>query len=206
MSKAIAISFFLCISSVCFAADETKEPPREYFLQIDGKAYTLEPDKDYRIPGAYNNPTVKLKVGASRTFNCRGLTFQYPASFSWDPPANQETAWTLSGSDCKITVLVSNRPVTLEGYVNSMVMQFRKINAQPIVEDFSRRLGARVYRGKTLKVKQTAKFRFEFYALPTLKGVRFLIIQDKVPPNKDMSSDAKKVIEMLTKTFRVTSE
>ena len=208
MKKGIATIFLLCICPVCLAADETTEPPIEYFLQIDGKVHTLKLNKEYRIPGIYNNPSVMLKAGASRTFDVSGLTFQYPASFTWDPPSRTDKAkqWTLSGSDCKIMVIALGRTALLEDYVNYLTETFRKkLNTRPIVENFSRKLGNKLYQGKTLNVKQPLAARFELYAVPTSTGTCIITIQDKVPPNKNMSAEAKQAIEMLSKTMKTSS-
>jgi hypothetical protein len=84
MIRAIAAIFVLCLSSLCFAADDTQEPPLKYTLEIDGQAHVVVLDKPVKIHGVYSNPNAVLRASSIRYFTYGDLSFQYPASFTWE--------------------------------------------------------------------------------------------------------------------------
>jgi hypothetical protein len=195
----------VCVATVCFAVDESQEPPLSYTLTIDGRNYQITLDQPLLLEGNYKNPKLTLAASPLRRFPFGGVEFHYPAKFSWE--AEIESAkfkqWILSGNDFKIMYFVQSDIVTLDSYVDAMVRQFGKEKTR--ISNTERVLGRQLYTGKLLFVKIAGtSINFEIFTLPSKEGSRLLVLQDSPPDNRALSVEGDMTLKMLTETFKDT--
>jgi hypothetical protein len=206
MIKTVATIFFLCIANVCFAADDSQEPPLKYTLEVNGKRHEVTLDKSIQLQGIYKNPKVVLRASPTRQFSFGHLEFQYPAWFTWEAEINgpNDKNWSLSGNDFKIMYFVQSQALTLETYVAAMAKQFGKEKTR--ISETERVLGGRKYKGRLIFVKLAGvALNLEVYTLPAKSGSRLLVFQDRPPDNRAVSKEGERVLDMLSRTFRDTS-
>jgi len=200
--KTVAAILFLGLGRAGFGADERREPPLKYTLEIDGRKHELVLDKALRIPGDYHNPRIVLRASPVRNFTYGGITFRYPATFSWDAEIEgpHMKMWTLSGKDCKIMYFIQPGAVSVESYALAMAKQFGKGSTR--ISDTERTLGDRKYKGKLLLVKLAGvALRLEVYALPAKTGCRWLVFQDSPPEKRKFSTEGEKTLRMFSRSF-----
>ena len=205
MRRAAAVIFLAGFTGLCFAQDESREPSLKYTLEIDGKQHELVLDKPVVIRGAYNNPEVVLNASSTRQFTYGDVTFQYPASFSWevDIGGNDEKTWTLSGNDFKIMYFILPDVLSVDAYALAMAKQFGKESTR--ISDTERMLGSQELKGKLLSVKLAGiSLNLEVYALPAKSGSRLLVLQDSPPDERAISKEGEKALGLLSTSFKDT--
>ena len=195
----------VCVATVCFAADESREPSLSYTLTIDGRNHHITLDQPLLLEGNYKNPKLTLAASPLRRFPFGGVEFHYPATFSWEAEivSAKDKQWVLSGNDFKIMYFVLADNVTLDSYVDAMVRQFGKEKTR--ISDTERVLGRQKYTGKLLLVKLAGTgINLEVFTLPSKEGSRLLVLQDSPPDNKSLSEEGDMTLRILTETFRDT--
>jgi hypothetical protein len=201
--SSLAAALLFGISGVCSAADDSQQPPLKYTLVIDGQQHALVLEQPLQIQGSFKNPTIALEASSVRTFTYGGISFQYPAAFSWEAEieAGNEKTWTLSGNDFTIMYFIQPQPNSADAYAQAMAKQFGKGTTR--IGDTERTLGGRKYPGKLLFVKLAGTaLTLEVYALPAKTGSRLLVLQDSPPDNQAVSNEGEKALAMLAKTFQ----
>lgn len=206
MKPTIALAIFLGYTSVCFAADESQEPPVKYTLELSGQKQELILDTPVTVSGTFNNPKLLLKAAVTRQFACGDVTFQYPASYTWEASINgpNKKTWTLSGNDFKIMVFVVEAPIEPGEYLRGLAQQVHSPGAP--ITDIERELGGRKFQGKRSVLKiGSVDFVFEVYILPYESGSRMLVLQDSPAQGRASSSDGERSIALLLDSFRDTA-
>jgi hypothetical protein len=187
-----AISALLCWSLLVVAsASEKDEPLLGYTLQIDGKEVLLEPGKELKIEGKFENPKVKLLPNQTRLFSAAGVVFKYPAYFTFEADFSTDgiKIWTLSGKDFMVMLHQISANVSAKEIAEGMKTQYGKSSkTSPI---------SRKINGQNLKgVRVTANLAGaglvqDVLALPTENGSRLLILQDLTEKEKEAESVAE---------------
>ena len=73
------------------------------------------------------------------------------------------------------------------------------------VLDVTRIFGGKQHRGKSINtIRPDDTIVNEIYVLPAAKGSRLLVLQDHPPDGKAVSDEAKKALELLSKSLRDT--
>ncbi|MHB0959347.1 MAG: hypothetical protein ACYC0X_23245 [Pirellulaceae bacterium] len=206
MKRAIAVLVLLGPSCVCFAADESQEPPLNYTLDINDQPHEIVLDKPVTIAGAYNDPKVVLRASSTRQFSYGNVAFHYPASFSWEAEmeGQNEKTWTLSGNDFKIMYFILPQALSVDAYAQAMTKHFEKGITR--VGDTERKLGSRQYKGKRLSVELAGtSLAIEVYALRANSGSRLLVLQDSPPDERATSEEGEKTLNLLSASFEETT-
>lgn len=202
MIRAATAIFLVAFGGVCLRADDRKEPPLKYTLEIDGRRHELLLDKPTRLHGTLNEPTVTLRASPVRHFTYGDVRFQYPASFGWEAEIESpdQKIWTLSGNDFKIMYFVQPVSLPTRDYVEAMAEQI--VGRSVPVKDVERTLGGRTYEGSVVTVALAGtRLSIEAITLPTEVGSRLLVFQDSPPTDKPRSNEAEAAFRLLAKSF-----
>lgn len=202
MIKALVLTMLVGYVSLCFATDESKEPPLKYKLKINGKVNELVLDNAVTLKGNYRDPEITLHASDTRRFTYGNIAFKYPASFTWeaDIESDKERSWILSGNDFKIMYFVQPEHLTIDSYALSMANQFGKENTR--ISDTDREFGGRKLKGKLLFVKLAGiGLTIEVYALSTKSGSRLLVLQDNPSDNRMISKEGEGALKLLSESF-----
>ena len=133
--------WILCLVSLLGAGpihadDGDAAPPVVYTLVINGKRHEISPDQPVTITGAFVDPTVTLQVATEREFNAAGVSFQYPAYFTYeaDTDDSEVRTWTLSGNDVTVILFQFSDAVTPKDLTTSTAeaLDGEIVESQPI--------------------------------------------------------------------------
>ena len=121
---------FICWSLLVAAvASEKDEPLLGYTLQVNGKNILLEPGKEVKIEGTFENPMVKLVPKQERFFSAAGVSFKYPAYFTFEADFSAEgiKIWTISGKDFMLMLhQLADGKLTATAMAEAMKSQYGK--------------------------------------------------------------------------------
>lgn len=195
-----ALTLIAC-SQLAFAADEGQEPSVQYQLLVNGTPHTIELNRASTLSGMFNNPEVQLQASANRTFTYGGVSFDYPAYFSWEANISNpaKKSWTLSGNDFKIIYTLMPNNLSASDFAQSMATKFGKQNTR--ISDKDRTLGANRLKGKQLNVQISGvTIVLEIFTLPSKSGTRLLVLQDS-PAKTAYSKEAENALGLLNSSF-----
>jgi hypothetical protein len=198
-----AITGLLCWGLLVLAsASEKDEPQLGYTLQIDGKDILLEPGKELKIEGKFENPTVKLLPNQERLFSAAGVSFKYPAYFTFEADFSTEgiKIWTLSGKDFTLMLQqVTSAKLSAQDMAEAMKSQYGK-NAK--TSPTSRKINGETLKGVRVKANlaQTGMIQ-DVLSLPTENGSRLLVVQDLVEKSADSTAETKLAMDLLDATL-----
>lgn len=199
-------SLVFLLGGLCFSADDSVEPSRTFYLEMAGAKHKLLLNQAVKIAGTHTNPTVILKASPIRTFPYGGISFNYPAHFSWEADLSgpQEKLWTLSGNSTTLMMFILPTTPTVDEYAQAMAHQFGVDTA--LIRDITRKLGAKTYGGKRLMVSMAGAFlAMEIFTLPAKTGSRIMVFQDTTLDGKALSPEAKEVFNILAASFKDTA-
>ena len=205
-------SIFSFVMAGCFLfatpceADQTDEPPQKLVLQIGGQQVEFVPGEEIRLTGHYSNPTARLLASPTRHFSYGGICFEYPAGFSWEADAEDDSyrSWTMSGNECVIIYLTFADRITPATFAASLREQYGPSNTE--IESINRSLGSMVLPGKRV-IANIAGTRIvqDVLDVPAASGhSRLLVLQDMTESNAGGRNESKSALELLSKSFRVT--
>ncbi len=200
------IAILSCLLAPVFStADETKEPPLKLTLFVNGKPFPVEFGREQKLAGEFKNPTIVLRAAATRRFSYGGISFEYPANFTWeaDIEGKDYRCWTISGNDSKIMYFVLRSEFTPELYATSMVKQFGAKNTT--IRPVSRKLGKTSLKGKRVAaiIAETEIVQDAFTIPAPANQWRLLVLQDIAPERTPKLEEPKRVLDLLSKSFTV---
>ena len=199
MIRTVIAILIIGISSMCYASDDSQEPPLKYTLEINGQQHEVARDKPLQIKGTYNDPKVMLRASTVRYFTYGDIAFQYPASFTWKAKitSNDDKVWLMTGVDFKIMYFILPE-VSADAFALLMAKKFRV--ASPRISDTERTLGGHKYKGKLLQVKLAdIAIREEVYALPAKAGSTRLLLLTGAN-----TEEGEKALVIFSKSFKDT--
>ena len=186
-------------------ADETKEPPLKLTLFVNGKPYPVEFGQQQKLTGQFKNPTIVVRAAETRRFSYGGISFEYPANFTWEAEIEGKAyrCWTISGNDSKIMYFALASKVTPELWANSMAKKFGVKNTA--VKPVSRKVGKTTLKGKrvTATVGATEIVQDAFTIPAPANQWRLLVLQDVVPEITPKLEEPKRVLDLLSKSLTV---
>lgn len=202
MLKTLAATALIGLTGLYWNASETDEPQLQFLLMVDGKAHEVQLDQPLQIEGEFKNPSILLKAASTRVFPYGGIEFHYPASFGWEAEiggANERT-WTLSGNDFTLMYFVMPVELTSEDFLMAMAQGFEGVD--PDIRERTRTLGGTSYDGHSMAVEFSGiPMGFEVISIPSKSGSRLLVLQDSPDQGIKQSPEAKKALELMTRTF-----
>jgi hypothetical protein len=184
-------------------ADDTKEPPVKYRLEVDGKVYPAVEGEAVKITGTLMNPTVKIVAEPFREFGYGGVSFQYPRAFTFEADVKDRDykSWILSGNDFKIMYFLLDEKTTPDSYADEMIKQFGQKNATKSAMKSDVLGGNRD--GVRIDVTLAGhKMTMDILCVPFAGGTRVIVLQD-APKSGQSSPEAKAALPVLKKTWAV---
>ena len=187
MSKSVLAALFLSAGVVGASvwsgplidprSDENAEPERAFTLMVDGQEVALQPGIEVHLEGKFENPTVKLELGATRHFRYGGISFEYPASFVWEADVSNPSfrMWTMDGASVSLMVFRTSFGFSAEEFVDSLADEFDSFESMPI----SQELGKLKLQGETVttEVAQSV-LTYDVFEVPSEVGSTLLILMD----------------------------
>ncbi|MFN8391241.1 MAG: hypothetical protein U0136_13195 [Bdellovibrionota bacterium] len=203
MKKIVSTLLLTLLPLQAYAAPtEDVEPVRSFTLQIGKASRQLTLDTPLTVPGSFTDPTVKLTAASTRRFPYGGISFEYPAQFTWeaDVKSSAYKAWTLSGNDLKIMYSYSQVPIDPRSYAEKIGQKFP--GGMSAIQSKEFELGS----GKTAGIEFTLKIgsysmRYRTIQLKLKSGYGLLSIQDA--DNDGMGSTEGAEIPRILKSLQV---
>jgi hypothetical protein len=177
--SALLPSIVLVAVSWC-SADESAEPPIVYTLEIDGQSVTLQPDTPLKLEESFKAPTLTLRVAQTRTLKAEGVSFNYPAYFTFaaDTSDPEVKTWTASGNDVTLMLFSFAEEVDARALAESTAEALQAQNVQ--VEPVKVKLGDQERDGvkATMPLLDQTVIQQVLTLPPTAKGSRLLVLQE----------------------------
>jgi hypothetical protein len=177
--SALLPSIFLVAVGWC-SADDSAEPPIVYTLEVDGRFVTLQPDTPLKLEGSFEAPTLILRVAQTRTLQADGVTFNYPAYFTFEADISdpEVKTWTASGNDVTVMLFSFSAEVDARALAESTAeaLQARDIKVDPVKV----RLGEQEREGvkATMPLLDQTVIQQVLTLPPSSKGSRLLVLQE----------------------------
>ena len=211
MSKSVLVALFLSAgvvgasvwpgASVDPRDDESAEPKRAYALRVNGQQVVLQPGVEVQLEGSFENPIVKLALGSTRNFRYGGISFDYPADFTWEADVSDPSfrIWTMDGADVSLMVFRTSFGFSAEEFVDSLAREFDPFESNPI----SQGLGALDLQGRavTIEVAQSV-LTYDVFEVPSDAGSTLLILMD-VTDDGRRTEEFRRVLSELGTSLRL---
>ena len=185
MSKSVLAALFLSAGvvgasvwsgpSIDPRSDEHAEPERAYTLMVDGQEVALQPGVEVQVQGKFENPTVKLELGATRHFRYGGIAFDYPAGFVWEADVADPSfrMWTMDGASVSLMVFRTSFGYSVEEFVESLAEEFDSFESMPIQQE----LGTLELQGETVTAEiAQSVLTYDVFEIPSEVGSTLLIL------------------------------
>ena len=196
-------TFLFLLAWSLLTASEKEEPPLGYTLVLDEKTIRLAPGKEIQIKGLFENPKATLIPDKERLFTYGGITFKYPANFSFEADFKTEGVkiWSLDGNDFVIMV---QHYETLKMTPKSFSEELREsYGTGTKTESRSYSFNGQKYSGVRVHLTLAGtKLIQDVLALPTQRGSRLLVLQDSPPEEKVSEDESKLVLRLLDETLK----
>jgi hypothetical protein len=185
------------------SAQDDREPPLIFTLEVAGKPVTIEPDQAVEIEAAGKVPVIP-RVAPHRVFRLGGLDFHYPRGYGFEADLSDPEmhTWTLSGNDHKIMVFRYPGNPAHEAQRAAVLDQMKaayKGKSRQEVDEI-------VLAGRTLKGARVhaelvgAGFTQRVFSFATAKDGYLLILQDSPQAGKP-TPEAVTAEKFFTGTF-----
>jgi hypothetical protein len=172
--------FIVCVLAACCTADDSAEPPIVYTLEVDGRPVTLQPDTPFQLEGSFEDPTLTLRGAQTRTLQADGITFNYPAYFTFEADISdpEVKTWTASGNDVTVMLFSFSAEVDARALAESTAeaLQARDIQVEPVKV----KLGEQDREGvkATMPLLDQTVIQRVLTLPPSSKGSRLLVLQE----------------------------
>lgn len=197
----LLLLFFTAIWTAFSFAAEDMEPPLGYTLLINGIEHRMKSGETIQLKGTFTDPSIKLIADKERLFSYTGLSFRYPAYFSFEADLKSENNknWILSGNDFKIMIFKVKGALIPDTFAHSVAKKFGK---DVKISDVERTFGGKQYKGKRVDVAVAEKSFSQEAFLLVSKGVHImLVLQDALPSQKVSEEESKGALDLLQRQF-----
>lgn len=186
-------------------ADESREPPLSYVLEVGGARVPVEEGRAVRLEGTFTDPEVRLEVGAHRTFSYGGISFRYPRSFLFEADVSDPEAksWTLEGNSLTVIVYRIQADVGAADLIESIAEEVGE--AEPTLEPTRIELGGRAVEGLRWRAEiARQRLVYEVFPIPTPgAGTTHLLLLDLPGDDAGRSDEAGRVLPVIAEAFEV---
>lgn len=188
------------------AADETTEPSLTFSLTIGDQTVAIAEGEPTQLEGNFADPSVTLDIEPYRTFNLRGVRFDYPRHFTWEADLTDPNVaiWTLSGATYKIMFFAFHDNTTAADIVDSLEANFSGQGAEVTKKPCKIMLEGNMIDGTQLDLTLVGnKLVDQVYALPSAGTMsRLVIFQDTPNENGQPSDEAVEALKRFTASFK----
>jgi hypothetical protein len=184
-------------------ADETREPPLRFRVQIGAASVTLAEGEPGALRGQFVDPVVSVTPEPFRVFELAGISFRYPRAFTFEADVEDPSlkSWTLSGNDLRIMCFALLEAVSPEAFARNLTSHFGPGAARVREPRAVLRLGKETLDGVVVDVV-VAKHRMTMsvYGIPG-PGHRILVLQDSPDESGRPSREAAGAVKELEASF-----
>lgn len=186
-------------------ADDSAEPPIVYTLEINDQTVTLQPDTPLEVEGSFENPTLTLRVAQTRTLQAGGITFNYPAYFTFEADTSDPDVqtWTASGNDVTLMLFSFAEQVDARALAESTA---RALQAQDVkVEPTSVKLGQDERPGvkATMALLEKTVVQQVLTLPPTAEGSRLLVLQEVRKQGADEAAELGAALKVVASSLKI---
>lgn len=187
--------------------DDTKEPPLQFRVELNGRSIELTEGAAFQVEGQFQNPTVSVTPLPYRIFTRQRVSFRYPRSFTFeadlDNPASR--TWTLSGNDFNLMLFDVAGDLTPHKFAANMAERFGKDNASITNTAAEITLGNQVFPGVSLhmSVVQHRMMMDVYRILGAHDRTTLLVFQDSRDDEGNRSLEGTNAIRQLSASFAV---
>jgi hypothetical protein len=192
----------------CAADDESAEPPIVYTLEVDGQSVTIQPDKPLKLEGSFESPTLTLRVAQTRTLQAEGITFNYPAYFTFEADTSdpEVKTWTASGNDVTLMLFSFAEKVDARALAESTAeaLQARDVQVEPVKVKLGDQERAGVKATMPLLDQTVIQ---QVLTLPaTDKGSRLLVLQEVRNQGAGEAAELGATLKVVAASFKVADQ
>lgn len=192
-----------CLPLAAAAQDTTDEPANTINLVIDGRTYTVEEGGSVQVTVGGSSVTASASIGDTKHLRGAGVAFDYPRYYAYEHEASEGLErWALDGNNMVITLMSMGALVGTDDLMDGMKERFGKKNCH--VSPTSVALGGRTLQGQRMNVTLAGTgLTIDVLELPaTENGSVFLLIQDLVGENGEVSTENQETMGLLERSLR----
>ena len=180
--------------------DPTVEPPTMLEVTVGGSTRKVAEGEPFDV----NGTSVVTRLGATRTLNTGGISFEYPRhfAFEYDGANAGMRHWSLDGNNVVIMLFEVEAKADLKDFEEGMMEQFGKKNCRS--SSTTLKLGGKAYSGRRINVELAgAKLSIDMVELEaTGDGSRFLFVQDTLEDSGSNSVERAETVKVLDRTLK----
>lgn len=158
--------------------DESAEPPLQYTLTIGEVKQAITLGEPAELRGDFNNPVVTLTASPTRTFPYNGLSFKYPAHFTWEADVSNPLSrtWTMEHQDGSVMVVGTLFEISPQKFAEGVAGNLGA--RDPKIGKIADTFGGIELQGVRLEADIARLHHVtEVFRIPTRLGGRLLVIQ-----------------------------
>jgi len=182
-------------------ADERLEPPLRFKLSVGNSEQFIKADQPFQIDGK----NALLQASTTRNFKAAGLSFPYPAAFSFESSVGEASpptfrSWVLSGNDCKLLIQAFHGKVPLRSYAEKYAASVTGAGSDgPVIKKGTIHLGQKLDSVSIATTNLGSRIQLLLVDLGIQNGwQRILIVQDFPGKTEARSPEAIEAIRLLT--------
>jgi hypothetical protein len=205
--KNILLSW-LALSSLTLAVDETKEPPVDYTLKVEGKSYPVVEGKTFEIETKAGKSKAILEAKEYRVFPYQNISFHYPRhlTFEADLADASSLTWMMSGNDVILMVFSIEGDLSATDMADSLKLQYGSKNTKVSKETVS--LGGTKYEAVRLEVNLVGTTLCQKVLKLKSAGGRtlLLVLQDSLNDEGKHTREFDAAVKMLGETLKLKED
>ncbi|MBL8000785.1 MAG: hypothetical protein JNL05_02380 [Flavobacteriales bacterium] len=179
--------------------DPTVEPPTMLEVTVGGSTRKVAEGESFDV----NGTPVVARLGATRTLNTGGFSFEYPRHFAFEfDGANAGMQhWTLDGNNVVVMVFEVDGQGEVKDFEEGMIEQFGRKNCRP--SNTSLKLGGKAYTGRRLDIEMAgAKLSLDMVKLEgSGDRSRFLFVQDTKNDDGTPSAERTETVRVIDRSI-----
>ncbi|MGF1448334.1 MAG: hypothetical protein ACFB20_02835 [Opitutales bacterium] len=200
----------MSLGAVAGQADEAEEPPVSYVLTVDGETVVVDPGEAITLNGTFTNPEIELKVGATRRFDARGLSFDYPANYAFQHSTQPGvTSWILQGPNCIVFVYAFEQAISPGEFGRMLASRFTSEGGPEVKRDeITRTFGPTRLKGVSVQIgaavgQVDSTYVQEVYQ-PDGEGGRMLLLLQLPSADQELDPAEAEEVAQLTSSLQTT--
>ncbi len=183
------------------SAEEAQSPPVRYEIKLGNTVMTALEGKPTRLTGSFDDPTLTVRTLEFRQFRRRGVSFNYPAYYTYEAEMDEPANWTLSGNNFKILVF-DRQPEELGQIAAETLAQF---DSDEDTTPKKLKLNGIELNGLGFKMKIAGHVHFqEIYRIPGSRQ-QILMLLDSPGENETDSAERRSTMAELERSFKASN-
>jgi hypothetical protein len=200
-SQIVLLLLIIFSDQILAQNDESNgKPLRKFDVIIDSNKYSVNDGDTLK----YDNKKIVIKISDFLSFDCGGLSFDFPKYFSYDfNQKKNDKWWILSGNRFVITYFEFGEDVELNNLLKDIIKKFGKRRCK--LSDITIKIGEISLIGKRVDIGLLGeKIAIDFYPVNTNDSKKhFIAFQDSKNKDGSDSKESKKAMSIIDKTMKI---